>query len=1182
MILKPTTIYVDLDGNVLEQSRKSIYRYSDINEIRLVTPLAVQGGMRINFLLSNGVTIEQKVMTALTEKETVNGEQWNVWSYRPTNVITATLTALSVVTLQLSFTQITVVSGKQFGNTFGTVTLSVNPTIQGPEPTLEDATALNQLDADISTLTTALGNKVDEDLTVYSTLSIIDEDESFVYVYYNGGSYKIALAQWISLVNEQFDTFSQRLTTLEGLIDQDVSIGANPHFNTATANQFILRGPEGQTSAIDYDDALAVNATAGHIADTTIHFTADSVTKTDVGLGNVDNTADLDKPISTATQSALDNKQDTLVSSTNIKTINSTTILGTGDFALIPASEKGANNGVATLDAGGKVPAGQLPSFVDDLEEYANLAAFPVTGDSDKIYVALDTNKVYRWSGSVYVEIAANEVNSVNSKTGVVTLVAGDIGVTTTGYNGFLETTDDTVQKVADKVAVLDSTKVNTVTTSFNKLLATADNTVQKALDTLDDHTHTEADITDLDKYTQTEVDALLADKANVADLSSTIILYPTTAASDISGYSRLVDSIGDADYDTPAVNVPTGAVSGQNVLIASLAADAGLFIGNPGVINISVVGKIRKTAGGANQGGEFYYEVYLRNAGGTETLLSTSDTTRTVTAATYQEFFASALLNNGQFTATDRLVYKFYGNNVGGGSPEFDFEFGGDAPVRALLPLPVNVTLQADKVFYDNTGQNLVATNVQDAINEIDDLVEEGLTQVVVVKYTITAADDTAGGFTYTRNDVTGITGTFDTGKFVFALPSGIEYVTGGNRLAVKIDGSDGALKRLFYGADDELTEPSATTFAIDFALVNNDVLYAKLYQSLATVSIDIADGAVTEGKIANGAVTTNKLANNAVDLTKVQQIATLTVLGNDTGGTANVKALTAAETKTLLALNNVDNTTDLNKPISSNTQTALDAKVAGPASAVANQVATFDGTTGKIIKDSGFTIATSVPAGAVFTDTGEDNIIEEVQAEGVALAITSKAVNVTRASLGLDTINGLDDVDVTGVADGQALVYDDATGKWIPGEGGGGASVTISTTAPTEAEIGDLWYDSTSGALFIYYNDGDSTQWVEVTYEQDYAEVGFFNTTIAAADTWTDQTGFFTLQKTVSGITATDKPVVDLDLSAATVAEVADIQAAWATIYRVVTGTDTVTFYALEDPTFPEDTDISIKVVK
>jgi hypothetical protein len=226
MILKPTTIYVDLNGDVLEQSRKSIYRYSDINEIRLVTPLAVQGGMRVNFLLSNGVTIEQKTMTALTEKETVNGEEWNVWSYRPTNVITATLTAQSVVSLQLSFTQITIVEGKTFGNTFGTVTLSINPTIEGPEPTLEDATALDTLQNNISSLTSQLTNKVDKDISGYTTLSVIDEDESFVYVYYNGGSYKVSLQQWIELVNEQFTTFSQRLATLEEWIDQDVSIGA--------------------------------------------------------------------------------------------------------------------------------------------------------------------------------------------------------------------------------------------------------------------------------------------------------------------------------------------------------------------------------------------------------------------------------------------------------------------------------------------------------------------------------------------------------------------------------------------------------------------------------------------------------------------------------------------------------------------------------------------------------------------------------------------------------------------------------------------------------------------------------------------------------------------------------------------------------------------------------------------
>lgn len=72
----------------------------------------------------------------------------------------------------------------------------------------------------------------------------------------------------------------------------------------------------------------------------------------------------------------------------------------------IQSTEKGAASGVATLDSGGKVPQSQLPSYVDDVLEYANITSFPVTGESGKIYVALDTNKTYRWSGSAYVEIA--------------------------------------------------------------------------------------------------------------------------------------------------------------------------------------------------------------------------------------------------------------------------------------------------------------------------------------------------------------------------------------------------------------------------------------------------------------------------------------------------------------------------------------------------------------------------------------------------------------------------------------------------------------------------------------------------------------------------------------------------------------------------------------------------------
>lgn len=66
----------------------------------------------------------------------------------------------------------------------------------------------------------------------------------------------------------------------------------------------------------------------------------------------------------------------------------------------------GAANGIAPLDEYRKIPSDYLPSYVDDILEYDNLAGFPVTGETGKIYVAKDTNLTYRWSGTAYVEIS--------------------------------------------------------------------------------------------------------------------------------------------------------------------------------------------------------------------------------------------------------------------------------------------------------------------------------------------------------------------------------------------------------------------------------------------------------------------------------------------------------------------------------------------------------------------------------------------------------------------------------------------------------------------------------------------------------------------------------------------------------------------------------------------------------
>lgn len=71
----------------------------------------------------------------------------------------------------------------------------------------------------------------------------------------------------------------------------------------------------------------SVKSVAGKTGDVTL-------VKGDVELGNVDNTSDADKPVSTAQQTALNSKQDTLIPGTNIKTINNQSILGSGDLVL--------------------------------------------------------------------------------------------------------------------------------------------------------------------------------------------------------------------------------------------------------------------------------------------------------------------------------------------------------------------------------------------------------------------------------------------------------------------------------------------------------------------------------------------------------------------------------------------------------------------------------------------------------------------------------------------------------------------------------------------------------------------------------------------------------------------------------------------------------------------------------
>ena len=168
----------------------------------------------------------------------------------------------------------------------------------------------------------------------------------------------------------------------------------------------------------DITDAPAVAKSGSYkdLTDKPTNFAPSSHThtKTEVGLGNVDNTSDANKPISTATQDALDGK--------------------------INTSALGQANGVAQLDETGLVPSDQLPSYVDDVVEgyavitrdtdtasetfnaitdvkfYEEVAhTTEITGESGKIYIDLDTNLSFRWGGTKYVLITSSDMTALTN-----------------------------------------------------------------------------------------------------------------------------------------------------------------------------------------------------------------------------------------------------------------------------------------------------------------------------------------------------------------------------------------------------------------------------------------------------------------------------------------------------------------------------------------------------------------------------------------------------------------------------------------------------------------------------------------------------------------------------------------------------------------------------------------------
>lgn len=227
---------------------------------------------------------------------------------------------------------------------------------------------------------------------------------------------------------------------------------------------------------------------------------------------------------------------------------------------------------------------------------------------------------------------------------------------------------------------------------------------------------------------TQSAIDELNKTKAGVDMLTSNITLYSTTGATDIPGYFKLVASTHDPDYPTSPIDIIIDPVSGTSQYLCSLVAEPGLFVGNPGILNITTLGYIKKISGNKNQNANFYFETYKMDSGNTETYIGKSTNTADVTiTGQYLQFNAYMLFDDGTFLITDRIVLKYYANYVTQIGGVFSFQFGGSFPVRTFIPVPVSVipSNNASDILVDTTNFNQILgptdDDVQHALETLD-----------------------------------------------------------------------------------------------------------------------------------------------------------------------------------------------------------------------------------------------------------------------------------------------------------------------------------------------------------------------------------------------------------------------------------------------------------------------------